>query len=92
MLSGGISVVDGCSAIASLARALNDAQIEEQVRFFIGAASEVDEFPTWATRHLWSPDAVAVQDQRAVEYSQRITSAVMTACVRLEDYLKADLA
>lgn len=92
MLSGGISVLDGCSAIAPAAWALNDAQIEEQLRFFIGVAGEVDEFPTRATRHLWSPDALAVQDQRAAEYSQRIESTVINACVHVEDYLKADLA
>jgi Cysteine-rich CPCC len=33
MLSGAISVLDGCSAIAATAWALNDAQIEEQLRF-----------------------------------------------------------
>jgi Cysteine-rich CPCC len=53
MLSGAISVLDGCSAIAATAWALNDAQIEEQLRFFIGVAGEVDEFPTRTTRHLF---------------------------------------
>lgn len=70
---------------------LNDIEVEDQLRLFIGVASEADEFPATATRHLWSRDALAAQDQRAAEYAQRVENPVREACARLEQYLKADL-
>jgi hypothetical protein len=92
MLSRHIPVLEGCAAVAAVASPLNDIEVEDQLRLLIGVASEADEFPVRATRHLWSPDAVAAQDRKAAEYAQRVENLVRNACARLEQYLKADLS
>ena len=91
MLSRHIPVLEGCAAVAAVASPLNDIEVEDQLRLLIGVASEADEFPGRATRHLWSPDALAAQDRKAAEYAQRVENLVRNACARLEQYLKADL-
>lgn len=63
LLSGRIAILEGCCAVAALGSPLNDVDLEDQLRLFICVASEADEFPAPATRHLWSQDALAVQDQ-----------------------------
>jgi hypothetical protein len=91
MLSGHIPVIEGCSAVAAVASPLDDEEVEDQLRLFIGVSSEVDEFPAPASRHLWLPEALAAQDLRAAEYARRVGPSVRNACACLEHYLSADL-
>jgi hypothetical protein len=91
MLSRHIPVLEGCVAVAAVASPLNDIEVEDQLRLLIGVASEADEFPARAPRHLWSPDALAAQDRKAAEYAERVEKPVREACARIEQYLKADL-
>ena len=91
MLSGQIPIIEGCVAVSAVASPLNDIELEDQLRLFRGVASEADDFPARATRHLWAPDALAAQDQRAAEYAQRVEALVKKASARLEQYLKAHL-
>ena len=91
MLSGRITPLEGCSAVASVAWPIDDPALEQNLRTFQAVAGEAGEFPTGEVRQLWSPEALAREDAKAADYSRRIAESVRRACIELEARLKAEL-
>lgn len=90
--AGGISLLEGCTAISALGWPLNtDGPMEERLRLFNGVAGEVEDMPNGEARKLWSAAALVEQDARWAEYEKRVRSAVMAACEQLETALLAEL-
>jgi hypothetical protein len=91
MLSGRVAILEGCAAVAAVAWPLDESRLDEILRPFAAVASEMDAFPTGATRDLWSPEALAIEDAKAADYARRMGGSVKDACIRLEELLRADL-
>jgi hypothetical protein len=92
MLSGRIKTLEGCSAVAAVSWPIDDPALDEMLRFFRGVASEIDELPNPATRHLWLPEALTLEDAKAADYERRIETSVRDMCVQLKTYLQSQLS
>jgi hypothetical protein len=90
VLSGYISNLAGCSAIAGVAFPLDEPELNVTLRTFEVVAGETDEFPTGETRKLWHPELLKVKDAEATDYENRIRSEVQNACRQLKRYLEAE--
>jgi hypothetical protein len=89
MLSGHISVLDGCDCIAMMAHQVDPAW-DDKFRLFEGIAGETDEFPQGSARQEWEADALAQKDVELSIYGNRISDLVLSACRELEIQRRAD--
>ena len=91
ILSRRISIFDGCTAVSVLTLAFVTESELEPYLVFEGVASEVQDLPNAHTRHLCSPEALNVEDEKAADYERRVGAAVKAACKHLEDHLRREL-
>jgi hypothetical protein len=91
MLVGRISILNGCTAVSALAWNFSTESEWENFAIFNGVASEIEDLPNAATRHLWSPEALKLEDAKAADYERRVKAAVEHACIRLKDLLQSEL-
>lgn len=85
ILSGQLGVMEGCSAITSLAYGLEENERRsEPLLTFEAVSFELDDFPVGEVRNLSDPKALAQKDAEASAYVARVLPQILNACRALD--------
>ena len=81
MLSGEISLIEGCVRLYALSHDLVQTWHDDPDFLVFGVvASDTDHLPTGSARKYWSSDALAREDLKIAAYEAKSRADILAAC------------
>jgi hypothetical protein len=92
MLTGETSLVEGARDLAQIASRLRASEsLPHELKYFLGVASETEDFPLGQERAMWNEDALARKDVEAERYLLRTRLEALEQCKRILRWADVEL-